>query len=158
VKWLLIVSVAVLLAFAGWFLYARQRVRTGPDVLERQSQKLAGPHAVNCGEVRVGGNPKAATECVLAAQQAGRPFRVRYDLQGIDAKVAVAIVRGPAGRVRALSWIGGPNACCISHETVDRADCPLPIYLWVNPSGRINCFQKESSPPQNLSSPQAEPY
>jgi hypothetical protein len=148
----------VLVALVAWIGISRSRDRYGPDPLERTSKRTAGKASLDCGEVPVAGNPKAATECALAAQESGKPFRVRYDLRGIDAEVGVAIVRDPAGRVMALSWIGGPHACCVGHETVNREDCPLPIHLWVNPSGRINCFQKESSPPEYLSSPQAEPY
>src|ERR1700730_769825 len=65
--------------------------RLGPDLLETQSKQLAGPHAVDCGKGLVGGDPKTATACALAAQRAGKPFRVRYDMQGIDSSVAVTI-------------------------------------------------------------------
>ncbi len=67
----------------------------GPDLLEKRTEQLAGPGAVNCGRVPARGEPKAATDCALAADQAGKPFRVRYDLQGIDSFVSVAFVRLP---------------------------------------------------------------
>jgi hypothetical protein len=151
-------AAALVLALVAWIGFNRWMSRYGPDLLERTSKRLAGPAAVNCGEVPVGGNPKEDTGCALAAQQAGKPFRVRYDLRGIDCEVAVAIVRDPAGEVSGLSWIGGTDACHVNHETVNRENCPLPVQLWVNPGGRINCFQKESAPPHDLMSPQAEPY
>jgi hypothetical protein len=133
--------------------------KLGPDLLEKQSKQLAGPHAVDCGKVLVGGDPKAATACALAAQRAGKPFRVRYDLQGIDSFVAVAIVRSSIGVVSALLYdsdiAGGGGR---RFEVVHPMECPTPVHLWVNPTGRINCFQKESSPPRDAMSPNAEPY
>ena len=78
------------------------------DLLELQSKNLAGPDAVDCGRVPVGGDPKVATECALAAQTAGKPFRVRYDIRGIDSFIAVAIVRTPIGTVGTLQYDSDP--------------------------------------------------
>ena len=65
------------------------------DKLETESKRLAGPGAIDCGRVEIKGDPKEATECAIEAQKAAKPFRIRYDLQGIDSFVAVAIVRTP---------------------------------------------------------------
>ena len=132
---------------------------SGPDLLEKRSKELAGPNAVDCGRVPIRGNPKTATDCALAAQQAGKPLRVRYDLQGFDSAVAVAIVRTHIGTVGALMYDSDPmGGGGRAREVVYPKRCPEPVHLWVNPSGRINCFQKESSPPRDAMSPNAEPY
>ena len=129
------------------------------DLLELQSKNLAGPEAVDCGRVPVGGDPRVATECALAAQRAGKPFRVRYDIRGIDSFIAVAIVRTPIGTVGTLQYDSDPmGGGGRAHEVVSPKRCPEPVHLWVNPNGRINCFQKESSPPKDVMSPNAEPY
>jgi hypothetical protein len=129
------------------------------DLLEQQSRQLAGPGAVDCGEVLVDGNPKAATDCALAANKAGKPFRVRYDIRGIDSFLAVAIVRTSIGTVGALQYDSDPaGGGGRAHEVVYPKRCPEPVHLWVNPSGRINCFQKQSSRPRDVMSPNAEPY
>jgi hypothetical protein len=129
------------------------------DLLELQSKNLAGPEAVDCGRVPVGGDPRVATECALAAQRAGKPFRVRYDIRGIDSFIAVAIVRTPIGTVGTLQYDSDPRGGGgRAHEVVSPKRCPEPVHLWVNPNGRINCFQKESSPPKDVMSPNAEPY
>ena len=129
------------------------------DLLELQSKNLAGPEAVDCGRVPVGGDPKVASECALAAQRAGKPFRVRYDIRGIDSFIAVAIVRTPIGTVGTLQYDSDPmGGGGRAHEVVSPKRCPEPVHLWVNPNGRINCFQKESSPPKDVMSPNAEPY
>jgi hypothetical protein len=129
------------------------------DLLEQDSKRLAGPNAVDCGRVGIDADPKVATDCALAAQEAGKPFRVRYDLRGFDSFVAVAIVRSQIGTVGALQYDSDPfGGGGRAHEVVYPKRCPEPVHLWVNPSGRINCFQKESSPPRNVMSPNAEQY
>jgi hypothetical protein len=69
------------------------------DLLEQQSKEFAGPGAVDCGRVPIDGDPKVASDCALAAQSMGKPFRVRYHIQGFDSFVGVAIVRTPIGTV-----------------------------------------------------------
>jgi hypothetical protein len=128
------------------------------DRLQIESKRLAGPNAIDCGEVKINGDPKAATQCAVGAQKAGRPFRVRYDLMGIDSSVALAIVRTPTGTVGALMYDSDPSGGGNVGEAVYPKPCPEPVHLWINPSGRINCFQKETSPPKDIMSPNAEPY
>jgi len=131
----------------------------GPDRLEKQSKEWAGPQGIDCGRVPVRGDPKAATACALAAQKAGKPFRVRYDLQGIDSEVAMGIVRTPAGKVIAISYDGDPSGHWRYGDGFTYPKlCPEPVHLWVNPGGRINCFQQASAPPKDVMSPNLEPY
>jgi hypothetical protein len=115
------------------------------DKLEIESKRLAGPRAIDCGRVKIKGDPKDATECAIGAQKAAKPFRIRYDLQGIDALVAVAIVRTPSGTVGALTYDSDPSGGGHVGEVVYPKRCPEPVHLWINPSGRINCFQQETS-------------
>jgi len=130
-----------------------------PDLLNSQSKQMMGPSGIDCGSVSIRENPKDATECALGAQKAGEPFRVLYYLQGIDSFVGVAIVRTPDGAVIALQYDSDPmGGGGRAHEMVSPKRCPEPVNLWVNPSGRLNCFQRASSPPQNGMSPNAEPY
>ena len=159
-----LVGLAAVCAFAVLGLRSRsheqlEASKEAADLLEQQSKQLAGPSAVDCGEVLVGGDPKAATDCALAANKAGNAFRVRYDMRGIDSFVAVAIVRAPSGAVGALQYDSDPmGGGGRAHEMVFPKRCPEPVHLWVNPSGRINCFQKQSSHPRDAMSPNAEPY
>ena len=131
----------------------------GPDLLEVRVLEIAGKTAIDCGTVKVHASPKIATDCALAANTAGKPFHVRYAIMGIDSQVAIAIVRAPSGKVSALmydsdiSGHGGRGA-----ESVNIKPCPEPLHLWVNPAGRINCFQQQSSPPKDAMSPNSEPY
>ncbi len=130
-----------------------------PELIEVRSKELAGRDGINCGRVSVRGNPKQATDCALAANQAGKPFRVIYNRMGFDSSIAVAIVRTPSGAVTSLFYDSDPTGAGIRFfQVIDSKPCPVPVHLWVNPSGRINCFQPETSAPQDIMSPNAEPY
>lgn len=153
--WIPVSGALLLVAVFGFIMYRHY----GPDLLERQSLRLAGKRAIDCGMVRIGANPKLNTQCALKAQETGRPFRVRYEIRGYDAEVAVSVVRNSDGKLSMMMYDsdisggGGRGA-----EDVSTQPCPVPTHLWVNPSGRINCFQQQSSPPPNISSPNSEAY
>lgn len=105
----------------------------GPDLLEKQTQQLAGVKAVDCGRVAWRAEPKKSTDCALAANRAEKPFRVRYDMPGIDSAVAMAYVRLPDGTVEALSYDSNP-------EVVATSKCPAPVHLYATPRGHLTCF------------------
>jgi hypothetical protein len=131
------------------------------DGMDWRSRSLAGWYSINCGRVRIRQDPKAATECALKAQSESRPFRVRYDIMGYDSAVAGGIVRTAEGHLYALSFDGDPaghGRVSLWRQTVGQAPCPEPTHLYVNPKGRLNCFQPQLSPPANLMSPNFEPY
>ena len=156
VKWVLIgvpaIVVMTAIAIHYWNLY-------GPDLLEERVEEIARGNSIDCGRVKIGEAPGSATACALAAHQAGKPFHVRYDIRGIDSQVAIAIVRDATGNVSALAYDsdiqGGGGR---GHQVVNSSACPKPFHLWVNPSGRINCFQQQTSPRASVMSPNLEPY
>jgi hypothetical protein len=132
---------------------------SGSNHLDSESKRLAGVHAIDCGRVSLDGNPKAATTCALSAQKAGKPFRVRYDVQGVDSEVALATVRTPEGTVCRLLYDSDPSGG--GHRgggVVLSTRCPDPVHLWEDPRGRIDCLQKESSPAPLVMCPNADPY
>ncbi len=112
----------------------------GPDLLEKRSLQLAGPNAVDCGTVAVRGDPKKANNCVLRANKAGKPFRVRYQFMGADSYVADALVRLPDGTLQTLSYdsdaTGGGRRR--GAETVSHSQCPTPIHFYTT-FGRLTC-------------------
>jgi len=131
------------------------------DRMEQESGLLMGKQGVDCGRVPVRGDPKPATDCALKAQASGKPFRVRYDIMGIDSAVAGGIVRTPGGQLYGLSFDSDPSgsgSTSLSGQVVRETLCPMPIHLWVNPKGRINCFQQKLSQPRSVMSPNLEPY
>ena len=105
-------------------------VRSLGDAWERQSQSLSGPHATDCGRVGIRGNPKAATECALRSFREGKPFRVRYDLQGIDSDVSAGLVYTPDGKLYGLVFDGDPagqGGTSWSRQSVERFTCHVPL-------------------------------
>jgi hypothetical protein len=135
-------------------------VRVTGDAMDWRSHYAAGLFSTNCGRVRVREDAARATECALKANSEGRPFRVVYDIQGFDSTVAGGIVRKSDGKLLALQFDGCPTGCGFSMlgQRVSVTSCPQPNRLYVNPKGRLNCFQPQLSFPQNLMSPNIEPY
>ena len=136
-------------------------IRVFGDSMDWRSHWLMGRHGIDCGQVKVNGDPKMATDCALKAQSEGRPFRVRYDIMGYDSAVAGGIVRTPSDELFALSFDGNPHGAGYTSLLAQRSSkspCPKPYHLWVNSKGRVNCFQLQLSPPQSLMSPNMEPY
>jgi hypothetical protein len=130
------------------------------DAMDWRSHYLAGLRGVDCGRVKFRGDASLATRCALQANTEAKPFRVMYDIQGFDSGVAGGIVRTPSGRMLALSYDSCPSGCGFSllQQRVHVAPCPQPYHLYVNPKGRINCFQAQPSSSRDIMSPNLEPY
>jgi hypothetical protein len=137
----------------------RLRPKIG-DLMDWKGRYLSGSRGVNCGRVKVGADTSVATQCALKADASGQPFRVTYEIQGYDEIVAGGIVRRPDGRVFALSYYGCPSGCGydLFEQSVEVTACPHPYHLYVNPKGRLNCFQPELSYPKSITLPNFEPY
>ena len=136
-------------------------VRVFGDSMDWHSRRLMGWRGIDCGTVKIGADPRPATDCALKAQSDGKSFRVRYNVLGIDSDVAGGIVRTPAGELYGLSFDGDPSGqggTSLVRQRSIRFACPQPYHLWVNRKGRINCFQQQLSAPKDLMSPNFEPY
>jgi hypothetical protein len=154
----------------GWILWHlpmwKHRVETVAllrfgDTWERQSVQLAGPLAIDCGRVRVHGDPTAASACGLDAFHHNNPFRVRYDLQGTDSAVSAGLVYTPEKKLYTLVFDGDPmgrGGTSWSRQRVEKVVCPSPFHLYTNPNGRLNCFDKEAVSPHDIMSPNLESY
>jgi len=130
------------------------------DAMDWESHYLAGVRSADCGRVKIRGDASSSTQCALQAEAQGKPFRVVYNIQGIDSIVAGGVVRTPAGKLLALSYDSCPSGCGFSmlQQRVRITPCPQPYHLYVNPKGRVNCFQEQLSYPKNIMSPNMEPY
>jgi len=156
-------GVAIIICFALLLVetHAYYVARLTGDGMDWRSRSLAGFRSVNCGRVQIRGDSSAATRCALEANAEGKPFRVAYNIEGIDEDVAGGIVRTPEGRLLALSFYGCPSGCgslSFLQQRVQITECPQPYHLYVNPRGRINCFQAGLSYPKDIMSPNFEPY
>ena len=165
-KWRLVlwILLSVLACFAFWVVdsvgLTYPLVPATGDAMDWESHYLAGLGSVNCGRVKIRGDASSATQCAVQAETQGKPFRVVYNIQGFDAIVAGGIVRTPSGKLLALSYDSCPSGCGFSllQQRVGVVPCPQPYHLYVNPKGRVNCFQEKLSYPKNLMSPNVEPY
>jgi hypothetical protein len=136
-------------------------IRAFGDSMDWRSRWLMGSRGIDCGRVKIKGDPTSATNCALKAESEGRPFRVRYDIMGIDSAVAGGIVRTPSGELYALDFDGNPSGgggTSLLGQRSSKYPCPKPYHLWVNPRGRVNCFQQQLAYPKDLMSPNLEAY
>jgi hypothetical protein len=92
-------------------------------------RQRAGAGAVSCGRVAVGASTAAADQCIADQTAASHAFYARYDVQGIDSRVALGAVRDAAGRSAVLQWdsdpSGGGNAGARILEMVCDGDPPI---------------------------------
>jgi len=102
-----------------------------PDKLELTSIELAGSEAMDCGRVRLHSDPKAATDCALKVFSEKKPFRVRYDLLGMDSAVAIGIVGTPDGRLYEIHFDSDAmgRGLLFGAQRVQTVLCPEPAVL-----------------------------
>jgi hypothetical protein len=94
---------------------------------------------VECGRVRISRNSKNANDCVIGAFNQRKPFRVRYDEQGVDTLAARSIVMTPAGKPIEIGWTSDtlwPSA----PGYVGQRPCFQPARLKMNPHGELECI------------------
>jgi len=124
----------------------QQATPWGDDSLNTVSLKLGSAEAVNCGRVPIRGDPKPATGCVLTAFSNKRPFRVRYDLHGVDSEIAFGVVGTPEGKVFEIDFDGNPaggGRTPPGGGMTTIKTCPMPIVLKVSASGGVFCLPDE---------------
>ena len=130
-------------------------VRVTGDAMDWASHFLLGFGGINCGRVGVRGDSSLPTKCALKANANGQPFRVIYDIPAMDGDVAVGIARTRHGAILALSFSGCSTGCGFSllKQRVYIKPCPQPYQLYINPKGRVNCFQEQLPYPQGIMLP-----
>ena len=146
----------MILTVCGWLAVnaaawvSGQTASFGSEQLEKRSRELAGPNAVDCGRVALYKDPTHATKCALAANKAGKPFRVLYDVQGIDSFVAEAYVRLPDGTLEGLVWDSDPSGGNRRGPgVVNVMGCPMPVQVYASPTGQLTCVAPKAFVPLN---------
>jgi len=130
------------------------------DGMERKLKNISGSTAVDCGRVKVDEAPQQASQCVMDAFSSHKPFRVRYDIRGIDTALAAGLAQAQDGKIYALSFMGntdGSGRTSLSAQA-KVVSCPSPPAMRLTASGRVTCFPPSEPKPQNLSDPQMESY
>ena len=131
----------------GWIESSARQVgnfalHTSGDALDRQSRKLSGPRATDCGRVGDRENRTVANECALKAFREGKPFRVRYDLRGFDSAISEGLVYTPEGKLYTLFFDGDPSGrggTSWSRQRLGQVTCPLPFQINIDRDGHLNC-------------------
>jgi len=148
--------------FAGLFVFLNTTwEHIDGDGMERKLKSISGSTAVDCGTVRIGEPPQTASQCVMDAFGSHKPFRVRYDIRGVDTTLAGGLAQGKDGKTYAISFMGDTHddrGTLQFAQQVNVKACPAPSAIRLTDSGRVTCFPPSESKPQNLSDPQAEPY
>lgn len=131
------------------------------DAWDRKARELGGRHAVDCGRVTLHEDPINASNCAMAAFQRHRPFRVRYDLRGIDSNVSAGLVYTPRGKLYEVDWDGDPyggGGFSPERQQVGTALCPQPWQIRINARDRVTCYAASQTNAPNIMSPNWEPY
>jgi hypothetical protein len=160
-----ILAVAFLLLLCArvanvWWV-RRAILRAAGDAYDWKAWELVGSGAVNCGRVEVGTGSRAANECTMKAFLTGRPFRVRYDLQGYDSDISAGLVRAGDGRMYAISFDGDPwgkGGTSLFRQQVTTTECPQPAILRMSVGNRMTCFSAMPASPMDIMAPNSEPY
>jgi len=164
-----LIAVGVLALFGheltGWFS-PQLMGEAKPDALRSFFLQTAGFPAIDCGEVEIRHDPSAATDCAFKAFDEKKAFYVRYDVQGIDSRVAGALVGDGKGQVYGVEYdsygwsdegIKKPSVLSKDRHLII-TPCPAPIKLTKTKSGRLTCFPPSREYEHNLMSPNAEAY
>ena len=123
-----------------------------PDVMTAELAKLAGADARDCGRIAMSGDVQSASQCAMQANDAKKPFYVRYDLPMPDAQMAIATVRTPDGKLMSVQYDSKgwekpvEGAKLNDAKTVAVGPCPTPNNLRIASSGRVTCFAPTQMP------------
>lgn len=112
------------------------------DTLERESRKLAGPSAIDCGRAPLGG-PLRVNACVLRAIKENSPFRARYVVLGINFPTETSLIRAADGRAYEITFMEGPYVP--PEYRLSKRQCPEPLKLEATKQisidgGRLSCL------------------
>jgi hypothetical protein len=182
-RWIIPIIVVVALA-SIWFAYTWYYVdgavaatklynnfghwalRRFGDLLERQSKKLAGSDAVDCGRLWLGvaffwpessarnrRQAVAASQCAIQAFNSGKSFRVRYQIQGVDSDGAIGFASPGRGLVYTLLFDGDPlgqGGTNFFRQRVRTYSCPSPLALKIFDTGMLTCFPGRQNAPGDI--------
>jgi hypothetical protein len=103
-------------------------------LMDRRMRLIAGNDALDCGRVKVNGDPKASLRCMRQAISNKRAFFVRLDSVGMDSFLSDGFVGDGSGKVYSVEFdsLGyGPSAGVEildnGHDAVEI--CPKPVRI-----------------------------
>jgi hypothetical protein len=120
--------------------YAAEQWRTiwNGNLLERESRRIAGTDALDCGRVPSKSSPERLNNCIETARSTKRAFKSRWELTAIDAEVEGGLFGTADGRVFHFQYLEGPHVP--GYRKIDIHECPAPIALKTNSvTGVLDC-------------------
>lgn len=102
--------------------------------MDQRMRLLAGNNALDCGRVKVNGDPKASVRCARKAISTKRAFLVRVDSAGMDSLLSDGFAGDGSGNVYSvrfdsLGWGPSPDIEILdnTHDAVQI--CPKPVHI-----------------------------
>ena len=103
-------------------------------LMDRRMRLIAGNDALDCGRVKLNGDPRASLRCARKAISQKRAFFVRFDWVGIDSFLSDGFAGESSGDVYSVKfdsygWGGGPDVEILDnrHDAVER--CLNPVHI-----------------------------
>lgn len=103
-------------------------------LMDRRMRRIAGNDALDCGRVKLNGDPKASLRCARQAISRKRAFFVRLDGAGMDSFLSDGFAGDGSGNVYSvafdsLGWGPSPGIEILdnSHDAVEI--CPKPVRI-----------------------------
>jgi hypothetical protein len=120
--------------------YAAEQWRTirSGNLLERESRRVVGTAALDCGRVPHDGSATKVNSCVASAWADRRAFKARWERLGIDAAIEDGLLGTADGRLFHFQYLEGPYVP--NWRSVSIWECPKPVTLRVDrDTGTLNC-------------------
>jgi TonB family protein len=103
-------------------------------LMDRRMRLIAGNDALDCGRVKLNGDPKPSLRCARKAISHRRAFIVRFDYAGMDSSISDGFVGDGSGKVYSvrfdsLGWGQSPGIEILdgTHDAVEI--CPKPVRI-----------------------------
>src|SRR4029077_8196319 len=102
--------------------------------MDRRMRLIAGNDALDCGRVKVNGDPKASLRCTRQAISSKRAFFVRLDSVGTDSFLSDGFVGDGSGKVYSVEFDSLGYGPSVGVEILDNGHdaveiCPKPVRI-----------------------------
>jgi hypothetical protein len=111
-------------------------------LVDRRMRLIAGNDALDCGRVKLNGNPRLSLGCARRAISQRRAFVVRFDSAGMDSSLSDGFAGDGSGKVYSvrfdsLGWGPSPGIQILdnSHNAVEICAKPVHLTLRSAPTG-----------------------
>jgi TonB family protein len=103
-------------------------------LMDRRMRLIAGNDALDCGRVKLNGDPKPSLRCARKAISHRRAFVVRFDYAGMDSSISDGFASDGSGKVYSvrfdsMGWGQAPGIEILdgTHDAVEI--CPKPVRI-----------------------------